>query len=77
MIYGLEITDEGRKFIEQNDNPRDRRLAPVHIAEQLSLLKAIDDPQDIVFVDAENLPSRALRALNRLVSLGYAARTDE
>ena len=77
MVYGLEITDEGREFVRQNDNPRDRRLAPVHIAEQLSLLKAIDDPQDIVFVDPENLPSRALRALNRLVSLGYAVRTDE
>ena len=77
MVTGLEITDEGREFIGQNDNPRDRRLAPVHIAEQLSLLKAIDSPQDIMFIDIENLPPRALRALNRLVSLGYAVRTDE
>jgi len=77
MIEGLEITDKGRKFIEQNDNPRDKRLAPVHIAETLSLLKAIDEPQDILFIDTENLPARGLRALNKLVSQEYAARTEE
>jgi len=77
MITGLEITDEGKEFIERNDNPRDRRLAPVYIAEQLTLLKAIDTPQSIMFIDIENLPPKASRALNRLVSLGYAVRTDE
>ena len=76
MITGLEITFKGKTFIEQNDGPKARRFAPVHIQEQLSILKAVDDPEDILRLDINKLPPRGTQALDRLVSLGYIVRTN-
>ena len=76
MIYGLEITDEGKAFSEKHPTTRGMKLGTA-VSEEVTLLKAIESPEDIVVFDIDRSPPIAVKAVDRLVKKGYAVRTDE